>query len=274
MLIATLLEENGQSNIVLTRDSGEHILTHQIRPNHRPYVHPITAPDGVGVLTQDSPDHHPWQHGLYTGLNLVNGEGFWKEFDHDGTIHPELISKPVVDGDTVSWALNARWMSPQGDHLVTETQRWSVTDRHHTYVFDMEWTLHAEVDLEIGEYMAGGLFLRMPYREERGGYAVNASGLQNSDAERQRDRWVLVSMPIEGRHDNGGAVIMDHPNNPDHPVTWRVDHELGISPSRCIAGSWNIPQGESERYLYRIVVFTGNDNIEEIEKEWQSFTSS
>lgn len=55
------------------------LLVQQARPHHRPYIHPILAPDGCGVLTEDAPPHHPWQHGLYVGLNDVNGVGFWMD---------------------------------------------------------------------------------------------------------------------------------------------------------------------------------------------------
>lgn len=55
------------------------LLVQQARPHHRPYIHPILALDGCGVLTEDAPPHHPWQHGLYVGLNDVNGVGFWMD---------------------------------------------------------------------------------------------------------------------------------------------------------------------------------------------------
>ena len=44
------------------------------RSNHRPYIHPIIAPDGKGVLTEYSPSHHQHQTGLYWGFTRVNGD--------------------------------------------------------------------------------------------------------------------------------------------------------------------------------------------------------
>ena len=40
------------------------------------------------------------------------------------------------------------------------------------------------------------------------------------------------SMPVAGRRDWGGFAIIDHPESPVFPVTWRVDNKLGVSPSR------------------------------------------
>ena len=55
------------------------ILVQQATPNTRAYIHPILMSRGHVVLTEDTPDHHPWQHGLYVGPNDVNGIGFSTE---------------------------------------------------------------------------------------------------------------------------------------------------------------------------------------------------
>src|SRR5688500_7345167 len=45
----------------------------------RPYIHPVFDAQGKVVLTQDRPDDHPWQHGIFTGFHRVNGFNYWKE---------------------------------------------------------------------------------------------------------------------------------------------------------------------------------------------------
>ena len=62
-------------------------------------------------------------------------------------------------------------------------------------------SLTAFCDLTFGEYAYGGLFLRMPYKRDLGGEAINSEGQTNRDAEGQRAQWVSVSIPIEGRAD-------------------------------------------------------------------------
>ena len=39
-----------------------------LSPTHGPYLHPIAAPDGKGVVTEFSPEHHKHQTGLYWGF--------------------------------------------------------------------------------------------------------------------------------------------------------------------------------------------------------------
>lgn len=262
-----------QTELRIERLDGTPVLTHRIPTDARPTIHPITGPDGVGIMTEDGPAHHPWQHGLYTGFNVVNGVGFWRNEPKDGSFAPKLTSPPRVENGVAHWSLTNLWRHPDGTLMITETQDWSLRADEGTYVIDLKWGLKAEIDIKIGEFMAGGLFLRMPYLPESGAEALNSNGQRDGDAEKQRARWTAVAMPIDGRSDWAGMAIMDHPTNPAHPTTWRVDGEFGISPSRVIAGSWDIPKGTTEAYTFRVHVFCGAINADTVETVWQDFIS-
>ena len=264
--IATTAEE-----LRITRDSGAPVLTHRLPAAARPTFHPIVAPDGKGVMTEDKPPHHPWQQGLYTGFNLVNGIGFWRNEAKDGSFAPRLISTPRIEGGAAVWALRNPWTHPDGTLMLTEEQHWSLVADEKSFTLDLDWRLAAAIDIEIGQFMAGGLFLRMPWRPETGAHALNSEGQHDLTAEKQRARWVAVAMPLVGREDAAGMAILDHPSNPFHPTTWRVDNEYGISPSRVIAGSWQISKGTVDRYRFRIRVFCGDIVGESVEQAWQAF---
>jgi len=253
------------------RDS---LVTQRAEADTRPYLHPLLAPDGVGVLTEDAPPHHSWQHGLYVGLNDVNGVGFWTEGPNDGTFHPKPLAPPVVDGKTVRWTVETAWRTPGRTPLLTEDQTWTLRDHGDThYTLDLDWRLLADVNVTFGPYAYGGLFLRMPYRPDRGGLATNSEGQTNAGAEAQRARWCAVEMPVEGRNDPAGIALLDHPANPEHPVPWRVDNQLGIAPSRCIAGAWHLAEGETAWFRHRALVFRGPTDTDNIEAEWQAFAA-
>jgi hypothetical protein len=247
-------------------------------PNRRPYLHPLLAPDGVGELTEDAPTHHPWQHGLYVGLNDVNGVGFWTEgiqrSPTDGTFHPDPLLPPTVNREYVSWSVVTEWRAPNGEPLLTETQSWTLRDALTTISLDLRWTLTATVNLRFGNYPYGGLFLRMPYRPETGGSILTSEGLGLPDAEGRRARWVAVSMRVAGRANVAGIAILDHPSNAEHPVPWRVDGQLGISPSRCIAGAWELMSRASTTSRYRVVAFCGETDAGAIEAAWRSWAET
>ncbi|QGQ99771.1 hypothetical protein EHS13_35370 [Paenibacillus psychroresistens] len=254
------------------------ILEQHADKDKRPYIHPILAPDGNGILTENAPPHHPWQHGIYIGLNDVNGIGFWEEGlrnnPKDGSFQPLPLKPAIVDQNQVSWEVETLWLDPEGKPMLTELQQWRLVDKGSSYCLDFEWSLKAAIDLTFGQYGYGGLFLRMPYKQELGGEAINSEGQINSEAEGKRARWVASSMPIEGRTDHAGIAYMDHPNNPEHPVPWRVDNQMGISPSRCIAGQWELGKDEVQAFQYRILVFCGSTDTNHVNASWLDFASS
>ncbi|QHT58529.1 hypothetical protein GXP70_00080 [Paenibacillus lycopersici] len=241
----------------------------------RPYIHPLLAPDGNGVLTEDVPAHHPWQHGIYIGLNDVNGVGFWTEGltndPKDGSFRPLPLKPAVIDGRRAAWEAETVYLDPEGRPMLTELQQWELQDQGDSYNLDLRWSLTAMIDLTFGQYAYGGLFLRMPYRDELGGQALNSEGQAGGEAEGRRARWVACCMPVEGRADQAGLAYMDHPGNAGHPVPWRVDGQLGISPSRCIAGPWQLAAGRTETARYRIAVFCGEPDPAALDACWEAF---
>ncbi len=257
------------------------VLTQNAAADQRPYIHPILAPDGVGELTEDGPEHHPWQHGLYVGLNDVNGIGFWNEGRtgdtlSDGTFHPRPLGAPAVSGNAATWEVITDWKAPDGTLLLVETQALRLADVGDTFVLDCDWRLRAAVALKFGACAYGGLFLRMPWRAETGGDVRTSEGANTREAaEGQRARWVALAMPIPGRaSDPAGIAFFDHPDNPGYPNPWRVDGNLGIVPSRCILGEWTLPENTVSSNRYRLLAFTGPIDPARIEKEWTHFAAT
>lgn len=269
----------GSISLLRTGDAVP-VLVQQAQPDHRPYIHPLMAPDGRGILTEDRPAHHPWQHGIYTGLNDVNGAGFWTERlsertgAADGTFHPRPLAAPSLDGGEATWKVECEWRAPDGQPLLDETQRWHYSDGTARTALDLEWTLRARRDLVFGRYQYGGLFLRMPYRKETGGQARTSEGHDAVTGEGQRARWVALSMPVPGRDGEAGIALLDHPGNAEHPVPWRIDSQLGICPSRCIAGAWRLPAGDAAVARYRVLAFGGGIDATWIEAQWRAFAAS
>ena len=121
------------------------------------------------------------------------------------------------------------------------------------------------------KFYVGGLFLRMPWREGIPGAIINADGKRNNEAEGQRAIWNDIGIRIEGRQDLAHIAILDHPDNSDFPIPWRVDNELGIGPSRQILGDWIIPKSETEIIRYRLIVYTGELNDDVITSSWKEY---
>ena len=272
------VETESNSIRVYRGDDSTPIIVQNAAADFRAYIHPIIVPGGSVSVTEDAPDHHPWQHGLYVGFNEVNGAGFWHEgmhphvSDDDGSFHPRIIGSATASGSTAGWSVESEYRDKNGAALLTETQQWAFTDLGDHYVLDLVLSLHALTDLTFGRYDYGGLFVRMPFRKEIGGRAYNSNGLENGDAEAQRADWVATQMPISGLEEEVTVVITDHPTNREHPVPWRIDNELGVVPSVSIAGPWHLGNGHDEVFRHRVIVYARPVDSSTINASWADFS--
>jgi len=247
------------------------ILTQNARPDFRPYIHPIVAPDGKGIFTEYSPGHHKHQTGLYWGFTRVNGRDY---FHHPEGDYWKRKSVTVLKGKgtSVRWRTVYDLLDARGAPILTESQTWQMRASDSEYLLDLTWKGTAQTDVTVGKYNYGGLFLRMPFRKGITGDVVNASGRRNAEAEGRRDVWVDVGMQVEGRDDLAHIAIFDHPSNKGFPQPWRVDGQLGIGPVRARLGAWKIGKGASETIRHQFVVYSGDRNSRRLNQKWSEFT--
>ncbi|GAA4407000.1 hypothetical protein GCM10023187_27110 [Nibrella viscosa] len=268
-----LIRQNEQAGtIAVFRQGGnEPIVTQNAKADFRPYLHPIVAPDGKGLLTEYSPGHHKHQTGLYWGFTRVNGRDY---FHNPQGSHWRRVSAKVLQasGPEVKWQTVYDLFDDKGNAVLTETQTWSMRAQNGTYLLDLEWAGEAKTDVTIGKYDYGGLFLRMPWKEGINGEVINAARQRNEKAEGQRAMWVDVGMQVEGRNDLAHIAIFDHPDNKGYPQYWRVDGQLGIGPARARMADWTIKKGDTEVIKHQLVVYTGTLNDVELTETWSRFS--
>ena len=265
-------DEEAGTIAVFVEGSSEPIVTQHARAGDRPYVHPILAPDGNGVLTQYRPEHHPHQTGLYWGLKKVNGRDYFMQWRDD--YYRRVSAHAVrVRGSHVRWQTVYDLLGAAGDPILAETQNWTMQHRDGMIVLDLEWTGEALADVTVEQFYVGGLFLRMPWHRGVGGDVVNAGGRRNGEAEGQRAIWTDVGMDIDGRSDQAHIAIFDHPDNQAFPVAWRVDGELGLGPSRQILGDWKLDEGERTTIRYRLLVYTGDRDPANLTQQWTQYAA-
>ena len=291
-------EETGSISIYREGEE-EPIVTQNAGAEHRPFLHPIVAPDGKGLATEYSPGHHPHQTGLYWGFTRVNGEPmdedalrqwFYRRdkpeeiaravgrdyFHNPGGDYWRRDSAKVVTeaGTEVQWQTVYGMLDAEGKAFMTETQNWSMRAEENRFILDLEWAGEAHTDVSINEMDYGGMFLRMPWKQGIPGEAVNAARQRNRQAEGRRAMWVDVGMQVEGRDDLLHVAIFDHPMNAGFPQTWRVDGQLGVGPARSRMGDWHIPEGATEVIRHRLIVYTGELNDLELTEDWEEYTGA
>jgi len=251
------------------------ILTQNARADFRPYLHPIVAPDGRGLLTEFSPGHHRHQTGLYWGFTRVNGRDYFHhpEGDYWRRVDATITKREASAADEhVEWRTVYDLLDAEGAPVLRETQTWSMRLEDARYVLDLVWEAQAQVDVTIGEYDYGGLFLRMPWRAGMRGGVRNSMRQADARAEGQRAVWLDVGLVLPERDDMAHISIFDHPSNDGFPLPWRVDGQLGVGPARARLGDWNIAAGESAVVKHRLLVHTGALDDLDLTERWSDWS--
>jgi len=268
----TLREDAATHTLSVFRDGvAAPILTQNARPDFRPYLHPIVAPDGKGVLTEFSPGHHKHQTGLYWGFTSVNGRDYFHNPDNNywRRVSSELV---IARGAEVKWSTVYHLLDAAGEPIMAETQLWTMHDSGDRYLLDLEWKGEALIDLTFAKKDYGGLFLRMPWRAGMVGAAINSNRQSNDRADTQRAIWVDLGLKLEGRTDLAHIAIFDHPQNAGYPQPWRIDRQLGVGPSRSILGDWTLAKGKTEIIRHQFVVYSGPLNDVALTEAWKAYT--
>lgn len=275
--ILQAIHDEEAGTISIFRENAEDTLLGQhAQEQIRPFIHPIAAPDGKGILTEYRPGHHTHQTGLYWGLKRVNERDFFADCCKPDTVgYHQKVSANVSQGsgEEVKWQTVYDLLNEDGNTILTETQIWSMREEGDKYLIDLVWEGNAKRDVTIGEFFVGGLFLRMPWYEGINGEVVNASGQRNLEAEHQRSIWADVGIQVDGRDDLAHIAMFDHPDNNGFPIPWRVDHQLGVGPSRQILGDWSLDEGQTEIVRYRLVVYTGDLDFANLTELWTEFAA-
>ncbi len=254
--------------------SGRIVLQHNSRPGIRPYIHPLRGVDGQACLTEDSPWHHPWQHGIQTGFHGVNGCDFWFDPGQNakaviGTIEPG--TPKILGDDPPTWSIEARWCHEDKSALLDERQRWMLHEGEGLLFLDLDWEMRAIPDVTIDQGAYGGFFIRMPFRPDGDAKVVSSTGLEDDATEQQSAAWVNLQMSVNRGNVRGGIALLDHPDNSGHPAHWRVDGQRGINPAPCIPGAIRLAAREAMRYRYRLVLHDGSLDFEKIQDLWDVF---
>jgi putative membrane-bound dehydrogenase-like protein len=271
------IRQNGDTLSVYRAGQEEPILTQNARSEHRPFIHPIIAPDGQGVLTENGHPGDPHQTGLYWGFTRVNGRDFFHNYKGS---HWHRISASILKPNSSPTDLNVRWqtvydlLDETGEPVMRETQVWTMRELDGEYILELEWSGTANTDITIGEWNYGGLFLRMPWRQGMNAEAVNSVRQSNDRAEGKRAVWLDMGIQVKGRDDRAHIAIFDHPDNDGHPLPWRVDTHLGVGPARARLGDWTIDAGETATFKHQLNVYTGDLSDVGLTEKWGEYVGN
>ncbi len=295
-----LVQDDQEGTITVFRQGGsDPLVVQNALPGMRPFLHPIMAPDGSGPLTEMAPGHHQHQTGVYWGFTRVNGgdapidtvkKWFYRQdkpeqikqqigrdyFHNNGEEYWERVSMlTLIDsGEQVKWRTVYHMLDAEGNAVMSETQTWTFQEVEHKFLLALEWEGKALQAITVNEFDYGGLFVRMPWREEIQTEVINAARQRDQQGDKQRAMWVDIGMEIDGSEDWGHIAIFDHQQNEGFPTSWRIDGQYGVGPSRAIDGDWKIPEGQTTVGKHQLVAYTGEFDDVEMRELWDQYIGS
>ncbi len=244
-------DEQAGTISVFRADRSEPILIMTAPPEGRPYLHPIAAPDGKGVIGE--------------GVSFAGAEGNnWRR-----------ISVAVVPGgsDDVQWQTVYDLVDASGGPRLTETQRWSMRERDGTFVLGLERRGDAKTGDPVVQADYGGPFVQALWRQGSG-EVVNAARQRNERADGQRAMWIDLGLQLPGRDDLAHVAVFDYPDNTGYPQAWRVDSQRGVGLATAPDGDRTIKKGQVEISRYQFVIYTGALSDVAMERAWAAFSGN
>lgn len=148
-----------------------------------------------------------------------------------------------------------------------------------SYIVDIVSRLSCatEAPVVLLEYRYGGLGWRTTeVWDNQNSEVITSEGKGRKEADGSKARWCIVQGTLGS--DYGGAVMMSHPSNYNHPEPLRIwpvdqykrgDMFANFSPTKD--KDWNLEPGKSYLLRYRFVVFNGKMTKEKAEQAWNNF---
>jgi hypothetical protein len=245
------------------------------------YIAPAFTPSGA-LITGDYSRYHSHHRGFflaYTHTRVGTSQpDFWNIQNGSGKIHHEHLEAVEVGPVVARFTTHHRWEARGQGPVLRE--RWDVVvydvPGRPYWMFDLTATQQAVGEaMELVPYRYGGMAYRGPEPFVKGSLDVLTSeGPGRRERDQKPTRWVDLTGPIEdGSTTYGGAMILDHPDNPHHPTVARI-HPTTL-PFFCFVPAHDEPvtiRADTPLVLrYRIVIHDGRPDRQRNERVWRDF---
>lgn len=253
------------------------------------YIHPAYTPKGATITGDFSRLSHPHHRGLFLAYTKTEtGDlhpDFWNIQGGSGRIRFDRLEETTVGPVSARFISRHLWeaLRREEDPLVVLDERWEVE------VFSPPGTPYWLIELtstqtavghsmRLPPYRYGGMAYRGPdsFFPEGVEIARTSEGLDRVSGDQKPARWVDLTGPIrDGSTEYGGAAILDHPSNRNHPTPARI-HPTRI-PFFCFTPSHDreivLPVGEPVVFRYRVILHDGKPDEQLNERLWRDFAA-
>ena len=264
----------------------------------KPYLWPLRAATGTYITREwpmakveeeasiAKPDHQH-QKGLWFAHESVNKLDFWNNEASYTTpnrgkmvLHGPVAVKSGSRSGTITASFD--WEDLQGNKVLTETRVMTFYADKDVRRFDLDILLTPVGTVTFGDAKDGVLGVRMRpvLQEDKGtGHITNADGgVGEKEVWGKPSNWCDYSGEVKG--EKVGIAILDHPENPRHPVRWhaRAYGLFAANPFGVQAFDKSLPKsdmtveaGHPLRFRYRVIIHPGDVKTANIAGAWEQY---
>ena len=261
------------------------------------FIHPLWTPHGQSLTRIQPPDHrhhygiwNPWTHVLFENDTV----DFWNLGSKKGFVR---FSKFItIDNGPVYAEFRALHehvvLKKDGSEKVAINELQTVrvyrpADHSDYYYVDITSQLNCATQSPVLllAYRYGGLGWRATeVWNKDNSQVITSEGNDRKTADGSKARWCIVEGSLDslapGRYgDYGGAVMLSHPSNYNHPEPLRIWPENSNNRGDLFANfdptkdrDWLLEPGRTYTLRYRLVVFNGKFDKGRAESAWQYFS--
>lgn len=272
----------------------------------KPYLHPLRTASGVYVTRMwpmekvaeeasiAKPDHQH-QRGVWFAhdsvivhgakLDFWNNEASYTTPDR-GKIVLDKLGHVTGGKNKGSIAATFNWTDLAGRKVLTESRVMTFYADPKLRIVDFDFTLTPVETVTFGDGKDGVFGIRMrPVLQEAGGtgHIVTADGLEGEkQVWGKPSNWCDYWGEVNG--EKVGIAILDHPENPRHPVRWHVRgyglfaaNPFGLSVftnDKSQDGAMTVQPGQTLRFRYRVIVHSGDVKTAGIAGLWERYIAA
>lgn len=225
----------GQTNTLALLDGSRIAWQLNFNPAEgKPYLHPVTGPDGT-VLTELRPGDHPWHRGIWWSWKFIDGLNYWEEDRKTGQSDGLTVLRTATMEPASNHAAIARfeldYQPPGKPVLLTEKRRleFSAPDARGSFTIGWEsvFTCGSNAielsrtplpDEPNGKSWGGyaGLSLRLSQATRTWTISNSAGQVAVKGVHGQPAEWMRIASPTS----NVAITVTSDPSNLRHPQPW------------------------------------------------------
>jgi hypothetical protein len=267
-----------RNEVSFQRDGQELARLCFAKDQRRPFIYPVNGPSGRSLTRMGHPRDpmtHSHHNSVWFSHESVGGVNFWG--DNGGTIDHTRVLR-FEDGDELAYVETENaWLDKDGKRLLTDRRRTATRtlgNREWLLLLDVE-LIAPDADVPLGQSAFGLLGVRMAKTigvTDGGGTIRNSEGgVDEAGCFRKPARWMDYSGPITANVSEG-ITLMDHPQNPHHPVPFHCRNDGWMGAALTFPGALTVQKGTPLRLRYALYVHAGKPEPAVIDEQWKAYS--